>query len=83
MKARALLLLRLSVAYLLVIWGADKLVNPAHGVVVSGHFYGGLFGGRGGMSAHGTAQIVLGAALALGIGHRYVNPSWPRSPASH
>lgn len=74
MKARALLLLRLSIAYLLVIWGADKLVNPAHGLVVSEHFYGGLFGGRGLMPAYGTAQIVLGAALGLGIARRYVYP---------
>lgn len=27
-------LLRVSLGYLMTIWGVDKLVNPAHGLVV-------------------------------------------------
>jgi uncharacterized membrane protein YphA (DoxX/SURF4 family) len=75
MKAGTLLFLRLTIAYLLVIWGADKLANPEHGLAVSRMFYGGLFGGRALMPAYGVAQIALGGLLALGIGRRFVYPA--------
>lgn len=74
MKTATLLFLRLTIAYLLVIWGADKLANPEHGLLVSRAFYGGLFGGRAWMPAYGAAQIALGGALALGMGRRFVYP---------
>ncbi|HEX8359335.1 MAG TPA: hypothetical protein VF613_04480 [Longimicrobium sp.] len=75
MKKAALLFLRLTIAYLLVIWGADKLVNPEHGLVVSKMFYGGLFGGRALMPVYGAVQIALGALLALGVGRRFLYPA--------
>ncbi|HYW06995.1 MAG TPA: hypothetical protein VE913_08570 [Longimicrobium sp.] len=75
MKAGTLLFLRLTIAYLLVIWGVDKLVNPEHGLAVSRTFYAGLFGGRSLMPAYGALQIALGALLALGIGRRFVYPA--------
>jgi uncharacterized membrane protein YphA (DoxX/SURF4 family) len=75
MKVGTLLFLRLTLAYLLAIWGADKLVNPEHGLAVSRTFYGGLFGGRALMPAYGAVQIALGVLLALGIGRRFVYPA--------
>ena len=75
MKRGTLLFLRLTIAYLLAIWGADKLVNPEHGLTVSKMFYGGLFGGRSLMPAYGVVQIALGALLALGIGRRLLYPA--------
>ncbi|MBD0319954.1 MAG: DoxX family membrane protein, partial [Gemmatimonadetes bacterium] len=75
MKQAALLFLRLTIAYLLVIWGADKLANPEHGLAVSRMFYGGLFGGRALMPAYGVAQIALGGLLALGVGRRFLYPA--------
>jgi uncharacterized membrane protein YphA (DoxX/SURF4 family) len=75
MKSGTLLFLRLTIAYLLVIWGVDKLVNPEHGLAVSRMFYAGLFGGRALMPVYGAVQIALGALLALGIARRFVYPA--------
>ncbi|HLM68331.1 MAG TPA: hypothetical protein VK358_12420, partial [Longimicrobium sp.] len=75
MKRYTLLFLRLSVAYLLLIWGVDKFVDPAHGLAVSTGFYAGLFGGRALMPAYGAVQIALGALLAAGLARRYVYPA--------
>ncbi len=75
MKKGTLLALRLTIAYLLIIWGADKLVDPDHGLAVSRGFYSGLFGGRALMPAYGVIQIALGALLAVGIARRFVYPA--------
>ncbi len=64
-------LLRLSLGYLLVIWGVDKLVNPAHGLAVSSRFYFGLFGLPWLMTAFGVAQVTLGALVMAGLWKRY------------
>ena len=74
MKTKTLLLLRLSIAYLMVIWGADKLADPEHGLKVSEHFYAGLFGGRGLMPVYGIVQIAVGVLLALGIARKDLYP---------
>lgn len=74
MKEPALLFLRLSLAYLLLAWGADKLVNPSHGAAVAERFYAGLFGGERWMPLYGGAQITLALLLALGWFRRFVYP---------
>lgn len=64
-------LLRISLGYLMVIWGADKLVNPAHGLAVSSRFYFGWFSVPWLMAAFGVAQIILGALVMIGLWRRY------------
>lgn len=71
--ARALL--RASIGYLLVIWGADKLVNPAHGLAVSDGFYFGWFSRPWLMTAFGVVQVLLGLAVMAGIWKRYAYPA--------
>ncbi|MBA3272201.1 MAG: DoxX family membrane protein [Acidobacteria bacterium] len=66
--------LRLSLGYLLVIWGVDKLVNPAHGLAVSSRFYFGLFSLPWLMTAFGVAQVTLGALVMAGLWKRYTYP---------
>ncbi|HEX8320189.1 hypothetical protein [Longimicrobium sp.] len=73
-KRGAILFLRLAIAYLMVIWGADKLADPDHGLAVSEHFYAGMFGGRGLMPVYGVAQAVVGLLLGLGVGRKYLYP---------
>lgn len=75
MKQGTLLFLRLTLAYLLVIWGVDKLADPGHGLLVSRMFYGGMFGGQALMPVYGVVQIALGALLALGLGRRFTYPA--------
>jgi uncharacterized membrane protein YphA (DoxX/SURF4 family) len=74
-RAAALLALRLSLALLMLVWGADKFANPEHGVQVAAHFYGGLFGGRGMMPVLGALQLALGVLVALGALRRWSYPA--------
>ncbi|MGI9078353.1 MAG: DoxX family protein [Gemmatimonadaceae bacterium] len=75
MKPRALLLLRISLGFLLVIWGADKLLNVSHGLKVSEHFYGGIVSAAWIMTAFGIIEIILGLAIVVGLGRRYAYPA--------
>jgi putative oxidoreductase len=76
MKIRAwsMLLLRVSLGLLMLIWGLDKLVNVEHGMLVSEHFYGGLFSIASLLRAFGIAQIALGLAIVLGWLRQWVYP---------
>ncbi len=68
-------LLRVSIGYLLVLWGADKLVNPAHGLAVSDGFYFGWFSRPWLMAACGVAEILLGLVVIAGFWNRYAYPA--------
>ena len=67
MSGAARAMLRMSIGYLLVIWGVDKLVNPAHGLDVSDHFYLGVFTFPGLMPVFGIAELILGGLVIVGI----------------
>lgn len=67
--------LRVSIGYLLVVWGADKLVNPAHGIEVSDWLYFGWFSHRWVMTVFGIFEIVLGMVVMLGIWKRAAYPA--------
>ena len=67
--------LRVSLGLLMLVWGADKLANPAHGMQVAEHFYFGLPAPRGAMAVAGALQIALGALVALGVARRVAYPA--------
>ena len=73
-KALALLALRLSLGLLMLVWGADKFANPAHGVAVAERFYFGLLGAAAAMPVLGTAQLALGAFVIAGIARSVTYP---------
>ena len=74
MSGAARAMLRMSIGYLLVIWGVDKLVNPAHGLDVSDHFYLGVFTFPGLMPVFGIAELILGGLVIVGVWRRYTYP---------
>jgi putative oxidoreductase len=74
MKAFAFLLLRVSVALLIILWGIDKIVDPAHGLAVSDRFYGGLLSLPALMPAFGAAQVLVGGLALVGLFRRVVDP---------
>lgn len=74
MKEKTLFLLRLSIAYLMLIWGVDKVVNPEHAVAVSDGFYLGLFSSAALLQAFGVLQMAAGLAFAAGLGRRWLYP---------
>lgn len=73
-KSLSLLVLRLSLGALMIVWGLDKLVNPAHGEAVANRFYFGLLGSVTAMPVLGIIQIALGLLVVLGIVRRYTYP---------
>jgi len=70
-----LLALRVSLGLLMVVWGADKLANPAHGIAVADHFYAGLLGAPALMPILGVLQIALGLLVAAGVLRRVAYPA--------
>lgn len=74
MKEWSLLLLRISLGLLMLIWGADKLVNVDHGMLVSEHFYMGAFSRPALLAAFGAAQAVAGLCIVLGLFRRVLYP---------
>lgn len=74
MKTWSLLLLRVSLGLLMLIWGADKLVNVEHSMLVSEHFYMGAFSVVLVLKAFGVVQTAIGVAIVLGLLRRWVYP---------
>lgn len=74
MKAFPLLLLRISLGWLMVVWGVDKLANPSHARAVAESFYLGIGTGETFLTVAGAAQVLLGALLVVGLVRRV---TWP------
>jgi uncharacterized membrane protein YphA (DoxX/SURF4 family) len=71
----ALLAIRVSLGLLMLVWGADKFADPAHGVGVAEHFYFGLFGARALMPVLGALQLALGLLVLAGLARRFAYPA--------
>lgn len=74
MKNITLLLLRISLGWLLVIWGADKVFNVEHGMAVANKFYFGFLAAESALQVAGVLQILLGLAVVVGFARRWVYP---------
>lgn len=74
MKIWTLLLLRVSLGWLLVIWGADKVFNVEHGMAVANKFYFGFLAAESAMRVAGALQMLVGLAVVLGFARRLVYP---------
>ena len=73
-KVYTLLFLRVSLGLLMLVWGADKLANPGHGVAVADRFYLGLGASAALMPALGAAQLALGVLVVVGALRRLTYP---------
>jgi putative oxidoreductase len=74
MQQISLLLLRISLGWLLVIWGADKVFNVEHGMAVANKFYFGFLAAESAMQVAGTLQMLVGLAVVVGFARRWVYP---------
>jgi putative oxidoreductase len=74
MKTWTLLLLRVSLGWLLVIWGADKLFNVEHGMAVANTFYFGFLAVEDPLRVAGALQMLVGLAVVVGFARRWVYP---------
>lgn len=75
MKARSLLLLRVTLGGLLIWWGLDKLVQVEHGVAVAQNFYWGLGTGPAWLRVAGALEILLGVLVVVGLVRRWAYPA--------
>lgn len=74
MKTWTLFLLRVSLGWLLVIWGADKVFNVEHGMAVANTFYFGFLAVESALRVAGALQILVGLAVVVGFARRWVYP---------
>jgi len=73
-RAWALLALRVSLGWLMVVWGVDKLTDVEHAQRVAEGFYLGIGTGAGFLTVAGVAQILVGLAAVVGWQRRLI---WP------
>ena len=64
MKAWSLLGLRISMGWLLVVWGADKIFNTEHGIAVAEKYYFGLM----------ASEVILPFAGILAVATSVIDP---------
>lgn len=74
MKAFSLLALRVTLGWLMLVWGIDKIVNVEHALAVSEGFYLGIIGSTALWQGLGVLQILLGLAVIAGMGRRIAYP---------
>lgn len=74
MKSLTLLFLRLSMGWLQVLWGLDKLTNVEHAVRVADAFYLGLGANAAVQYVFGGLQVLLGVLLLVGLFRRIAYP---------
>lgn len=74
MKPLSLLLLRVSLGWLMVVWGIDKLTDPEHAARVAEGFYLGFGSGGTFLTVGGGLQVLLGLLLVVGLLRRV---TWP------
>lgn len=74
MKSISLLALRVTIGWLNIVWGVDKLTDVEHGQRVAESFYFGIGTGATFLTAAGVVQIVLGLLVVVGLMRRW---TWP------
>lgn len=74
MQAYTLLLLRISLAGLLLFWGANKLLNVENSAAISNKFYFSFMSTDILLYAFGTGQIIIGLLILAGWFRRFTYP---------
>lgn len=74
MRKNSLLLLRISLGWLMVVWGVDKLNDVEHAARVSESFYAGVMTGPGALQAFGVVQTLIGVLIVMGFLRRFTYP---------
>ena len=74
MTAFPLLLLRVSLGWLMVVWGVDKLTDPDHAQAVAESFYLGIGSGGTFLTVAGALQVLVGLLVVVGLFRRV---TWP------
>lgn len=73
-RAASLLLLRIGTGLLLVLWGSLRVFSPAAGPGLARKYYGGLLDSPLVQAGFGTAEVILGLLVVLGLFRRVAYP---------
>lgn len=73
-KPLILMFLRVSLGWLLVIWGVNRIVNVEHGLAIAERFYFGFMAAEMLMPLLGMLQVVVGLLVVVGFWRRGVYP---------
>ena len=74
MKAISLLTLRITLGWLMIVWGVDKLTDVEHAQRVAEGFYFGIGTGAAFLTVAGVLQIVLGILVVVGFARQATIP---------
>jgi len=74
LRPASLLLLRLGTGFLLILWGALRLVSPAAGPGLADKYYSGLLNMPAVQLGYGAAEVLIGTLVALGLFRRVAYP---------
>ena len=74
MKRWGLFLLRVTIGWLLVLWGIDKFQDVAHGQAVAEAYYFGIGTQAALLKVFGAVQIVIGALVVVGLWRKRIYP---------
>ena len=74
LKTASLLLLRVSLGGLLLIWGANKIINVGHSLAIAENFYFGFLAAEFILPLAGAGQILIGLLVIVGFARRWVYP---------
>ncbi len=74
MKRWGLFFLRLTIGWLLVLWGIDKFQDVEHGQAVAETFYLGIGTQAAVLQIFGVAEILVGALVVLGLWRKRAYP---------
>ncbi len=69
-KAASLLLLRIGTGFLLILWGALRVISPAAGPGLATKYYGGFLNVQSLQVAFGVAEVVIGLLVIAGLWRR-------------
>ena len=69
-KAASLLLLRIGIGFLLILWGALRVMTPAAGPDLSNKYYGGFLDVQSLQIGFGVAELIIGLLVVVGLFRR-------------
>lgn len=73
-KPGSLMLLRIGTGLLLIVWGGLRLTTPAAGPGLAQKYYSGFMAAGAVQIAFGTAEILIGLLVVLGLFRRIAYP---------
>jgi uncharacterized membrane protein YphA (DoxX/SURF4 family) len=69
-RALSLLLLRAGTGFLLILWGALRLLSPAAGPGLADKYYSGMLSSQAAQIGFGAGEIAIGLLVVLGLFRR-------------